>query len=40
MFKVKISTPERREGQNGLVIVNWEHISHLFQAFLLLNLNK
>ena len=38
MFKVKIKTPERRYWQNK--VINFEHISHLFQMFLLLALNK
>ena len=32
--KLTIKTPD------GVFIVNFEHISHLFQVFLLLNLNK
>ena len=36
--KLIIKTPERR--RSGDFIVNFEHISHLFLAFLLLTLNK
>ena len=35
-----IKTPERRQWRrSGVFIVNFEHISHLFLAFLLLTLN-
>ena len=36
-----IKTPERRYWRrSGVIIVNFEHISHLFLVFLLLTLNK
>ena len=34
-------TPERRQTRrSGVLIVNFEHMSHLFLVFLLLTLNK
>ena len=34
-------TPERRRWRRpGVIIVNFEHISHLFLVFLLLNLSR
>ena len=39
--KLTIKTPERLHwGRSGVFIVNFEHISHLFQVFLLLILDK
>ena len=39
--KLTIKTPERRPWRcSGVFIVNFEHISQLFQAVLLLTLNK
>ena len=39
--KLKLKTPERRRWRCfGLFIVEFEHISHLFLVFLILNLNK
>ena len=39
--KLTIKTPERRHWcRSGVFIVNFEHISHLVQVFLLLTLNK
>ena len=39
--KLTIKTPERHHWRrSGFFIVNFEHISHLFQVFLLLTLNK
>ena len=39
--KLTIKTPERRHWRrSGAFIVNFEHISHLFLAFLFLTLNK
>ena len=39
--KLIIKTPERRQLlRSGFVIVNFEHILHLFLVFLLLTLNK
>ena len=39
--KLKLKTPERRQWRSfSLFIVEFEHISHLFLAFLVLNLNK
>ena len=41
MTKIKIKTPERRQGCNsGVFIVNSGHISHFILVFLLLTLNK
>ena len=38
--KITIKTPERSQSRrSGVFIVNFEHISHLFLAFLLLTLN-
>ena len=40
-LKLTIKTPERRHWRRyGVFIVNFEHISHFFQMFLLLTLNK
>ena len=39
--KLTIKTPERRHWRgSGLVSINFEHILHIFLAFLLLTLNK
>ena len=39
--KLTIKTPERRHWRrSGVFIVSFEHISHFFLVFLLLNLNK
>ena len=39
--KVTIKTPKRRQGgRSGVIIVYFEHISHLFLVFLLLHLSK
>ena len=39
--KLTIKTPERHHWRrSGFFIVHFEHISHLFQVFLLLTLNK
>ena len=39
--KLTINTPEIRQSHNSsAVIVNFEHISHLFQVFLLLSLTR
>ena len=39
--KLIIKTPERRQLlRSGFVVVNFEHILHLFLVFLLLSLNK
>ena len=41
MFKVNMKTPERRQRRrSGVFIVNSEHISLIFVAFLLLTLNR
>ena len=40
MFKVKTETPERRRRRSGVFIVNFEHISHIFLAFLILPLRR
>ena len=43
MFKLTVKTQERRHWRrlrSGVVIVNFEHISHLVLLFLLLTLNK
>ena len=41
MFTVNNKTLKRRQGRrSGVFIVNFEHISHLFVAFLLLILNQ
>ena len=41
MFKVNNSNTERRYWRrSGVAIVNFEHISHLFLAFLLSTFNK
>ena len=38
--KLTIKIPERRQWRrSGIIIVNFEHISHLAQVFLLLTLN-
>ena len=39
-LKLTITTPERRQRRSGVIIVNFEHISHFFLVFLLLTLNK
>ena len=39
-LKLTIKTLERRRRSSGVVIINFEHISHLFLVFLLLTLNK
>ena len=38
--KLNIKTPKRRQCCSGVFTVNFEHITHLFLLFLLLNLNK
>ena len=38
--ELTINTPERRQRRSGVFIVNFEHISHLVLAFLLLTLNR
>ena len=38
--KLTLKTPERRQWHSGLFIVNFEHISRLFLALLLLILNR
>ena len=38
--KLAIKTLQRRQHQSGAFIVNFEYISHLFLALLLLALNK
>ena len=39
--KLRIKTPERRHWRrSGVLILNFEHISHLIPALLLLTLNK
>ena len=39
--KLTIKTPERRyRPHSGVFMVNFEHMSHLFQVFLLLTLNR
>ena len=40
-WNLTIKTPERRQWRrSGVFIVNFEHVSHLFYVFLMLNLNK
>ena len=40
-LKLTIKTSEQRQlRRSGIFIVNFEHISHLFAVFLLLNLSK
>ena len=39
MLKINNKTPERRR-RTGVFIMNFEHISHLFLVFLLLNSNR
>ena len=40
-IKLTIKTPERCQWRrSGIVIVNFEHISHIFLVFLLLTLKK
>ena len=39
--KLTIKTPERHQlHRSGVFFINFEHISHLFQVFLLMTLNK
>ena len=38
--KLTIKTPKRHQKRHPVFIANFEHISHLFLAFLLLTLNN